>query len=129
MQLIIPIVFSGLSLYMVANGVYLALSPRNWLRSPWTPPRGFAMADLESGWQQIQMRVMGVLTALFGLVFMGAVWPLPLKAFTLGLMGSFFLFSRSSQALLLSYGQTGIFWRTPTDGRRTHRTGVRFPSF
>lgn len=60
------VVVAALSLILLINGIYAALSPRRWVCSRWTFRGITTAADMESPWLRSQVRGLGVILTSFG---------------------------------------------------------------
>jgi hypothetical protein len=64
------------ALFLLGNGVVAAASPERWVRSEWTFSGIVSEADLEGRWMRAQIRVMGAVFALVGILFLAYVFGL-----------------------------------------------------
>lgn len=63
-------------MFLLGNGVIAAASPDRWVRSEWTFSGIVSEADLEGRWMRAQIRVMGAVFALVGILFLAYVFGL-----------------------------------------------------
>ncbi len=64
------------ALFLLVNGVIAAASPDRWVRSQWTFSGIVSEPDLEGRWMRAQIRVMGAVFALVGMLFLAYVFGL-----------------------------------------------------
>ncbi|MCC6587668.1 MAG: hypothetical protein IT168_13305 [Bryobacterales bacterium] len=81
------------SLVLLANGLYAAISPGGWIRCRWSLSGTMTAADAENPWMRLQIRAMGFLFSLAAITFVAGVLNLPIANFLADILNMLFFAS------------------------------------